>query len=189
MVRSTAVTSPSHGRISSATENRLRAELRRFVLARPVLDYGAVEPGRRAIEAVHAAALEGTVPAAECGCASPDQWRSRTTSSRPSRKGAGVAAVGACAIGLLAVLAVRSPRAVAAILITLAAGLVACVLASPWQSSVRFNPISVAFAPLFIGIAIDFGIQFSVRYAAEHQAGKYCRRISAHGRRRRACLW
>jgi hopanoid biosynthesis associated RND transporter like protein HpnN len=32
-----------------------------------------------------------------------------------------------------------------------------------------FNPISVAFVPLFIGIAIDFGIQFSVRYAAERE--------------------
>ena len=29
------------------------------------------------------------------------------------------------------------------------------------------NPISVAFAVLFVGIAVDFGIQFSVRYRDE----------------------
>src|SRR6185295_13195548 len=29
------------------------------------------------------------------------------------------------------------------------------------------NPISVAFAVLFVGIGVDFGIQFSVRYRAE----------------------
>jgi hopanoid biosynthesis associated RND transporter like protein HpnN len=35
-----------------------------------------------------------------------------------------------------------------------------------------FNPVSVAFAPLFIGIAIDFGIQFSVRFSAERLEGE-----------------
>ena len=29
------------------------------------------------------------------------------------------------------------------------------------------NPISIAFAVLFVGIGVDFGIQFSVRYRAE----------------------
>jgi hopanoid biosynthesis associated RND transporter like protein HpnN len=64
------------------------------------------------------------------------------------------------------VLAVRSVRTVAAILLTLAAGLIACASFAVGILG-AFNPISVAFAPLFIGIAIDFGIQFSVRYAAE----------------------
>ena len=31
----------------------------------------------------------------------------------------------------------------------------------------RFNLISVAFIPLFVGLGVDFGIQFSVRYRAE----------------------
>jgi predicted RND superfamily exporter protein len=30
-----------------------------------------------------------------------------------------------------------------------------------------FNPISIAFAVLFVGIGVDFGIQFGVRYRAE----------------------
>ena len=54
----------------------------------------------------------------------------------------------------------------AAILITLVVGLVGCA-AFAIRVIGPFNPVSIAFAPLFIGIAIDFGIQFSVRYSAE----------------------
>src|SRR5262249_34162255 len=32
------------------------------------------------------------------------------------------------------------------------------------------NPISVAFAVLFVGLGVDFGIQFSVRYRSERYA-------------------
>jgi len=35
----------------------------------------------------------------------------------------------------------------------------------------RFNVISVAFIPLFVGMGMDLGIQFSVRYRAERGAG------------------
>src|SRR5882672_9452880 len=33
-----------------------------------------------------------------------------------------------------------------------------------------FNVISVAFIPLFVGIGVDFGIQYTVRYRAERHA-------------------
>jgi hopanoid biosynthesis associated RND transporter like protein HpnN len=150
----------------------LPRERRRFVLTRPVLNYGAVEPGHRAIEAVHAVAeKEGFVPARGVRVRVTGSVALSDDQLSALQEGAGTAAAGA--LGLLVLwlcLAVRSLRAVGAILITLAAGLVACV-GFAVAAVGRFNPISVAFAPLFIGIAIDFGIQFSVRYAAEHQAG------------------
>lgn len=150
----------------------LPRELRRFVLARPVLNYAAVEPGRRAIEAVHAAAqTEGLVPARGVRVRVTGTVALSDDQLSALKEGAGTAA--AAALTLLVFwlcLAVRSVSAAAAILITLATGLVACVGFAVGVVG-RFNPISVAFAPLFIGIAIDFGIQFSVRYAAEHQAG------------------
>ncbi|MGO9594946.1 MAG: MMPL family transporter [Steroidobacteraceae bacterium] len=150
----------------------LPRELRRLVLARPTLNYRVVEPGRRAIEAVRAAAqAEGFVPARGVRVRVSGPVALSDDQLSALEEGAGIAAAGA--LGLLVFwlfLAVRSPRAVAAILITLAAGLVACVGFAVAVVG-RFNPISVAFAPLFIGIAIDFGIQFSVRYAAEHAAG------------------
>jgi hopanoid biosynthesis associated RND transporter like protein HpnN len=150
----------------------LPRELRQFVLARPVLDYAAVQPGQRAIDAIHAAAVaEGliarhgvTVRVTGPVALSDDQLSAL-------KEGAGLSA--AAALGLLVLflaLAVRSVRSVAAILITLLTGLLACASFAVWAVG-PFNPISIAFAPLFIGIAIDFGIQFSVRYAAERQQG------------------
>ena len=150
----------------------LPRELRQFVLARPVLDYGAVQPGRRAIEAVRAAAqAEGLLPERGVRVRVTGPVALSDDQLSALKEGAGVAAAGA--LGLLVfwlVLAVRSFRSVAAILITLVAGLIVCVGFAVWAVG-RFNPISIAFAPLFIGIAIDFGIQFSVRYAAEHERG------------------
>jgi hypothetical protein len=150
----------------------LAREMRRFVLARPALNYGAVQPGRRAIEAVHAAALAaGLVPERGVRVRVTGPVALSDDQLSALKEGAGVAA--AILLALLVFwlfLAVRSARAVAAILITLAAGLILCVGFAVAVVG-AFNPISVAFAPLFIGIAIDFGIQFSVRYAAEHAAG------------------
>jgi hopanoid biosynthesis associated RND transporter like protein HpnN len=143
-------------------------ELRRIVLAQPALNFGSVEPGRRAVEEIHAIArsqgfeadrgvrVRVTGPVA----LSDDQLAALS-------EGAGVTA--ALSLGLLLlwlILALRSAATVAAILATLVVGLIACA-AFAIAVVGPFNPISVAFGPLFIGIAIDFGIQFSVRYAAE----------------------
>lgn len=143
-------------------------ELRRFVLAQPALDYSAVAPGERATAAVRAAAETlGLTPARGVRvritgsvALNDDQFATLT-------KGAGFST--ALSVGLLCLwllLALRAPRLVAAILITLVVGLIAC---ATFGTAVvgAFNPISAAFAVLFVGIAIDFGIQFSVRYRAE----------------------
>jgi hopanoid biosynthesis associated RND transporter like protein HpnN len=143
-------------------------ELRRIVLARPALNFGDVEPGRRAVEEVHAAArAAGYVPGSGTRVRVTGPVALSDDQLSALSEGAGMAA--ALSLGLMVlwlVLAMRSLRSVAAILITLAAGLVACACFAVAVVG-PFNPISVAFAPLFIGIAIDFGIQFSVRYAAE----------------------
>ena len=146
-------------------------ELRRFVLARPALNFGDVEPGRRAIDEVHALArAAGFVP--ESGTRVRVTGPVALSDDQLSALSDGAGFTAALSLGLMVlwlVLAMRSLRAVAAILITLIAGLVACA-GFAVAAVGPFNPISVAFAPLFIGIAIDFGIQFSVRYAAERHA-------------------
>ena len=63
-------------------------------------------------------------------------------------------------------MALRSLRLVVAIIVTLVVGLVACATFAVIAVG-ALNPISAAFAVLFIGIAVDFGIQFSVRYRDE----------------------
>src|SRR5208337_4758021 len=60
----------------------------------------------------------------------------------------------------------RSPRLILAVFISLLVGL--SITAAIGLSLVgALNLISVAFAVLFIGLGVDFGIQFSVRYRAE----------------------
>ena len=63
-------------------------------------------------------------------------------------------------------LALRSARLVIAVLISIFVGLsITAALGLMMVGSL--NPISIAFAVLFVGIGVDFGIQFSVRYRAE----------------------
>jgi len=66
-------------------------------------------------------------------------------------------------------LAVRSFRIIACILITLVAGLM-ITMALGLMAAHVFNIISIAFVALFVGIGVDFGIQFCVRYRAERHA-------------------
>jgi hopanoid biosynthesis associated RND transporter like protein HpnN len=63
-------------------------------------------------------------------------------------------------------LAVRSARVVIAILATTLVGLI-MTTAIGLLATGRFNLISVAFIPLFVGLGADFSIQFSVRSLAE----------------------
>src|SRR5262249_50305005 len=67
-------------------------------------------------------------------------------------------------IGILA-LALRSARIIAAVLISIFVGL-SLTGALGFAMVGSLNPISMAFAVLFVGIGVDFGIQFAVRYRA-----------------------
>lgn len=159
-------------------------ELRRFVLVQPVLDYSALQPGKRASDAIRAAAREmGLTP--EHGV------RVRLTGSvalsdeefASLREGAyGTTALSLALVCLILFLALRSWRLILAIVTTLLAGLVATA-AFAAATVGALNLISVAFAVLFIGLAVDFGIQFSVRYRDErHRMGELAPAITRAGR-------
>src|SRR5260370_26101369 len=62
-------------------------------------------------------------------------------------------------------LAVRSVRVVLAIAVTTVIGLVLTAAAGLLVTG-RFNLLSMAFVPLFVGLGADFSIQFSVRALA-----------------------
>ncbi len=143
-------------------------ELRRFVLAQPVLDYEAVQPAKRAVAAIRAAArAEGLEP--DRGVRVRITGSPALTDDQFSALSEGVGWSTLLPVALLCfwlLLGLRSPRTVAAILLTLITGLILCAAGAALTIG-PFNPISVAFAPLFVGIAIDFGIQFGVRHVAE----------------------
>jgi hopanoid biosynthesis associated RND transporter like protein HpnN len=144
------------------------SDLRRFIQIRPVLDYAALEPGRKATDAIRQAA-------AELGFATRWQARLRLTGSVPIqdeefvtiRENAGLN-TGATLLAVLVilVLALKSPKIILAVAVTTAAGLVVTAALGLWMTG-ALNPISIAFAVLFVGIGIDFSIQYSVRYRAE----------------------
>jgi hypothetical protein len=143
-------------------------DLRRFIEIRPVLDYGALQPGHRATLAIRQAA-------ADLGLATQYQARVRLTGLvaiqdeefGTLKDGAVINLVGTVvAVLLILWLALRSPKIILAVAVTTAVGLVITAALGLWMTT-ALNPISIAFAVLFIGIGIDFSIQFSVRYRAE----------------------
>src|SRR5579872_5612631 len=143
-------------------------DLRRIVLTQPALDYKSLTPGADAIAAVRSAAVElGLTPERGVrvritGSVALDDEQLATLA-----KGAGFST--ALSLGLLCLwllLALRSLRIFAAIIVTLTVGL-ALTTAFAVFAIGPFNPISVAFAVLFVGISVDLGIQFSVRYRDE----------------------
>ena len=142
-------------------------ELRHFILVQAKLDFDALEPGAAASEAIRKTA-------ADLGLAAKGV-RVRLTGEVPLEdeefasvsEGAGTATTITIVvvIGIL-LWALRAPRLILAILLTLIVGLV--VTAAFAAAAVgTLNMISIAFAVLFIGIGVDFGIQFSMRYRAE----------------------
>jgi len=146
----------------------VRRQTRRILIVQPVMDFSALQPGEAASNAIRAAAralaldaahgvrvrLTGPVPLADEEFASlAEDWHL-------------VAA--AMVMALLGILwwAVHSGRVVAAILLATFMGLIMTAALGLLVTG-RFNLISVAFIPLFVGLGIDFSIQFSVRFLAE----------------------
>ena len=63
-------------------------------------------------------------------------------------------------------MALHSAKIITAVFINLFIGLSITTAAGLWMVG-SFNLLSVAFAVLFVGLGVDFGIQFSVRYRSE----------------------
>jgi len=76
------------------------------------------------------------------------------------------ATISILAVLLILWLALRSARIILAVVISLVIGL-AMTAALGLLMLGALNLISIAFAALFIGLGVDFGIQFSVRYRSE----------------------
>jgi hopanoid biosynthesis associated RND transporter like protein HpnN len=146
-------------------------ELRRIIEIWPVLDYSALEPGAAATAAIRAAAdkaklasdFQSTLWLTGPVVISDDEFA--TLRQGALRNGVITAAI---VLGILW-LALRSLRIVAAVALTVGVGLaVASALGLILVGAL--NPLSVAFAVLFVGLGADFAIQFSVRYRVErHQ--------------------
>ena len=142
-----------------------------FVLAHPRLDQGSLQPGGAATAAL--VRIAATLPDVRAGRAtvhytgqiplSDEQFASLTQ---------GLVLGGVISLALIALwlyLALRSWRLIVPILLTLVMGLVLTMTYAAIVVRV-INLISVAFAILFIGLAVDFAIQYAVRLRAVRHA-------------------
>jgi hopanoid biosynthesis associated RND transporter like protein HpnN len=136
-----------------------------FVLVQAKQDFGALEPGGAATQAMRDVIAK--LPFVQSGDA-----RVRITGQvaladeefATVAQGAVEGLIGSLVlITLWLFLAVRSWRLILPILMTLVLGLMLTVLFAAVAIG-TLNLVSVGFGVLFVGIAVDFAIQFSVRY-------------------------
>lgn len=157
-----------------------RDQPRRFLMTQPILRYDDLVAGAQPSEAIRQAARD-------LGLTAEHGFRVRLTGpvalsdANFSTVTAGVevsAPLSLAAVVLLLFLAVRSGRVVVAILLSLVVGLVATGAFAAWTVG-TLNPISVAFAVMFVGIAVDFAIQFVVRFRDERHRDSDAQRAMA----------
>ena len=153
------------------SESAKPGDRRRLIAIWPKLDFSSLEPGRQATAAIREAGERANL-------ASDFHARVRPTGPVPIvdqefstlQQGALINGIVTTALVLLILwLALRSFKIVLAVSLTLGAGL-AITAAVGLLVVGAFNPISLAFAVLCVGLGADFAIQFSVRYRAERQA-------------------
>ena len=172
------------GRASTANE------LRRFLNIQAVLDYSELEPGSKASAAIRKAA-------ADLDFAGKYQARLRLTGPVPMadeefatiKENAALNATVTIAIVLFILwMALRWVRIIFAVFVCLVVGL-AITAALGMMMVGTLNLISVYFAVLFVGLGVDFGLQFSVRYRAErHEIDHVRGALRQSGRRAGAPL-
>jgi len=166
------------------------SEPMRFVKIQPVLDYSALEPGLKSSNAIRRAAVD-------LDLAGKYQAQMRLTGPVPVnddqfatiRQNAGLNAAATIAVVLFILwMALRWWRIITAVFINLAVGLSITAAVGILMVG-TLNLISVYFAVLFVGLGVDFGIQFSVRYRAErHEIDSIPKALLNAGRRAGAPL-
>ena len=144
------------------------SDRRAFIEFKPKLDYSELEPGKSATDAIRQAATELNF-AGEYGA------RVRLTGPVPIaneeyatvQDGAIVNGVATVLIVLVILwMALHSAKIILAVFVNLFIGL-SLTTAVGLMMVGSLNLLSIAFAVLFVGLGVDFGIQFSVRYRSE----------------------
>jgi len=144
------------------------ADRRAFIEFKPILDFNALEPGKDATDAIRQAAIDLNF-AGEYGA------RVRLTGPVPIANeefatvadGAVVNGIGTVLVVLFILwMALHSAKIISAVFLNLFIGL-SITTAVGLMMVGSLNLLSIAFAVLFVGLGVDFGIQFSVRYRSE----------------------
>ena len=144
------------------------SDRRAFIEFKPILDFNALEPGKDATDAIRKAARELNL-GGEYGA------RVRLTGPVPIaneeyatvQDGAIVNGIGTVLVVLVILwMALHSGKIIFAVFVNLFIGL-SLTTAVGLIMVGSLNLLSIAFAVLFVGLGVDFGIQYSVRYRSE----------------------
>jgi len=143
-------------------------ELRRFIEVKPRLDYAALKPGAIPSDFIRQSAIDlGLSPATGVKVRLTGVVPLEDEEFATVEQGAGVNGAATALIVLFIIWrALKSKRIVLSVALSVVVGLAATAAVGLLMVG-ALNLISVAFAVLFVGIGVDFGIQFSVRYRAE----------------------
>lgn len=145
---------------------------RRFILLKPRLDYTALQAADEPLTA-----LRSVIDTIQSNSDVSIQLTGSVVLEQEERElvaqSAGLATVGAfLLVCLILAWGVRSLRLTVAILVTLAVGLVWTAAFATFAIG-ALNLISATAPILFIGLGVDFGIQFAMRYRKEREAGLF----------------
>ncbi|MFY9957892.1 MMPL family transporter [Bradyrhizobium sp.] len=160
---------------------------RAFIEFKPILDYNALEPGKDATDAIRNAATDLDLPGKY-------QARVRLTGPIPIaneeyatvQDGAIRNGIGTVLVVLVILwMALHSAKIIFAVFVNLFIGL-SITTAAGLAMVGSLNLLSIAFAVLFVGLGVDFGIQFSVRYRSERFKNDDLREALAEAARRAA---
>ncbi len=143
----------------------LPRELRRFVLCTVPQNFEQLETAGASTELIRAIAREeGLTPERGVTLRLTGEVMLADEEFATVAEGMGAATIGSFLIVLVILfLALRALRLILAIVLTLLVGLVATACFAAVAIG-ALNLISVAFAVLFVGIGVDFGIQVAVRF-------------------------
>ena len=143
----------------------------KFVLVQPKQDFGSLEPGGAATAAMRAVIAQlDFVQSGASRVRITGQVALADEEFATVAQGAVEGLIGSVLlISLWLFLAVRSWRLIVPILMTLGLGLTLTLLFASVAVG-TLNLVSVGFGVLFVGIAVDFAIQFSVRYRERRYA-------------------
>lgn len=146
---------------------------REFIIVWPYLDYTALNPIKAALNHIRAAkaAVVQQPDLEDVSIRVTGNLALRVENLISIRKGIGLAASASfIMVALVLALGLRSTRLVVISLITLLIGLI-WTLGFAMAAVGRLNIISVTFVVLFIGLGIDYSIQYCLRYKELIQAG------------------
>src|SRR5436305_3023447 len=152
----------------AGSEGRDTNTKRKFIDIQPELDFTALQPGKQATDAIRQAVADLKLP---------QDYGARVRLTGPVaiadeefatvQEGMLVNSIGTVVIVLVILwLALKSGKIIVAVFLNLVVGL-AITAALGFLVVGPLNLISIAFAVLFVGLGVDFGIQFSVRYRAD----------------------